>query len=104
MGTRECKHVGAIATPCTGEAGQTGDWRMVRPVIDHSKCLAVKANRPACFQCWAFCPEGVIKKEVGSEIDYVYCKGCGICMEVCPADAIELVPETEDRDGEAKGG
>lgn len=96
MGTRDCKHESAMASPCNGEAGTTGDWRSARPVVDQSKCLAVKAGRPACFQCWAFCPEGVIKKEIGSEIDLTYCKGCGICVEVCPADAISMVPETEE--------
>ncbi|MFP3162015.1 MAG: 4Fe-4S binding protein, partial [Acidilobus sp.] len=26
-------------------------------------------------------------------VDYEYCKGCGICAEVCPTHAIEMVPE-----------
>lgn len=94
MGTRECGHVGAVASPCIGEAGRTGDWRTMRPVVDKEKCLAVKADRPVCFQCWAYCPEGVIAREIGSPINYEYCKGCGICVEVCPAEAIRMVPET----------
>ncbi len=98
MGTRDCKHGSAVSTPCIGEAGRTGDWRTVRPVLDRSKCLAVKADRPACFQCWAFCPEAVIKKEIGSEIDLEYCKGCGICAEVCPTDAITMEPEPESEE------
>jgi pyruvate ferredoxin oxidoreductase delta subunit len=64
-------------------------------VIDLEKCLVVKTGKMVCMQCWAFCPEGVIKKEPGAGIDLRYCKGCGICAEVCPADAIEMVPETE---------
>ncbi|MCD6267417.1 MAG: 4Fe-4S binding protein, partial [Thermotogaceae bacterium] len=24
-----------------------------------------------------------------------YCKGCGLCANVCPAKAIEMKPETE---------
>ena len=27
------------------------------------------------------------------EIDYDYCKGCGICAAVCPKKAIEMVQE-----------
>ncbi|MEM0469142.1 MAG: 4Fe-4S binding protein, partial [Pyrobaculum sp.] len=27
-------------------------------------------------------------------IDYTYCKGCGICSDVCPAKAIEMVQES----------
>jgi len=26
-----------------------------------------------------------------AKIDYDYCKGCGICSEICPANAIEMV-------------
>jgi len=98
MGTRDCKHEASISSPCIGEAGDTGHWRTVRPVLDRSKCLAVKANKPICFQCWAYCPEGVIKKQIGCEIDLTYCKGCGICAEVCPADAITMEPETGEQD------
>ncbi|AKB45854.1 Pyruvate:ferredoxin oxidoreductase, delta subunit [Methanosarcina sp. Kolksee] len=27
------------------------------------------------------------------EYDYDYCKGCGICANECPADAIEMILE-----------
>lgn len=84
-----------MSWPCIGEAGRTGEWRSTRPEFDPSKCLAVKAGRPACFQCWAYCPEGVIKREAGPEVDLTYCKGCGICVEVCPSGAITMVPEPE---------
>jgi Pyruvate/2-oxoacid:ferredoxin oxidoreductase delta subunit len=29
-----------------------------------------------------------------AEIDYDLCKGCGICEDVCPVNAIKMVPET----------
>lgn len=43
--------------------------------------------------------EGVYKVgsrtyDVKYEIDYDYCKGCGICANECPTKAIEMVPET----------
>jgi pyruvate ferredoxin oxidoreductase delta subunit len=40
------------------------------------------------------CPDDSVKAENGKyEIDYDYCKGCGICAHECPADAIEMIPE-----------
>jgi pyruvate ferredoxin oxidoreductase delta subunit len=29
------------------------------------------------------------------DIDYDYCKGCGICANECPVDAIKMVEEVE---------
>lgn len=100
MGTRRCGHVSAMASPSIGEAGRTGQWRTSRPVVDHSKCVAAKAGKAVCFQCYVYCPEVVIAKRIPIEIDLDYCKGCGICVEVCRSGAISMVPETESGDGE----
>ena len=42
-----------------------------------------------------FCPEAVIwrKKDDSIDIDYDYCKGGGICANVCPVKAIKMVRE-----------
>ncbi len=42
-----------------------------------------------CDLCVAFCPEGVMRR-VGHDlvVDYEYCKGCGICVNECPRNAI----------------
>jgi len=41
-----------------------------------------------------YCPEGTIDVTDGKvSIDYGYCKGCGICANVCPVKAIEMVRE-----------
>ncbi len=52
----------------------------------------------ACDNCYGMCPDNaVIKLEPGGayayEIDYDYCKGCGVCAAECPCGAIEMVPE-----------
>jgi pyruvate ferredoxin oxidoreductase delta subunit len=93
MGTRDCQHICDESSPAVGEAGKTGDWRDSFPKIDREKCLPVRQNKPACFLCWLYCPEAVISKTVPVQIDMEYCKGCGICAEICPARAITMVSE-----------
>ena len=58
-----------------------------------------------CDNCLNFCPDVAISRKNGSgpvsypfyEINYDYCKGCGICAEECPRDAISLEEETKWR-------
>ncbi len=52
----------------------------------------------ACDNCYGVCPDNaVIKLEPGGsyqyEVDYDFCKGCGICAEECPCGAIKMEPE-----------
>ncbi|MCX7982860.1 MAG: 4Fe-4S binding protein [Syntrophales bacterium] len=86
-------NISAMCTLAVGEAGRTGDWRSFRPVIDHGKCIPSQKGRSACFLCWLYCPEGVVRAEIPITIDMEYCKGCGICAEECPAKAITMVKE-----------
>ena len=66
----------------------TGSWSLDRPVL-RDACTA-------CALCALFCPEGAIARTDGAmAVDYLYCKGCGICEVVCPvrnAIAMEEVP------------
>jgi 2-oxoacid:acceptor oxidoreductase gamma subunit (pyruvate/2-ketoisovalerate family)/2-oxoacid:acceptor oxidoreductase delta subunit (pyruvate/2-ketoisovalerate family) len=66
----------------------TGAWSLDRPV------LLEPCND--CALCALFCPEGAMTRTGGAmAIDYLYCKGCGICEVVCPvkgAIAMEAVP------------
>jgi len=91
--TRDCNEMTAMSWPCVGEAGRTGDWRTMRPVLDPEKCVASRKNKIVCMQCWMFCPDNVITRTAPPEINLEYCKGCGICAEVCPSDAIKMTPE-----------
>jgi len=56
--------------------------------MDKTKCTK-------CLLCWLYCPDAVIvrAKDGSVSINYDYCKGCGICAEVCPAKAITMVME-----------
>jgi len=49
-----------------------------------------------CDNCWHFCPDAAVIKKTGSyEIDYDYCKGCGICAQECPCGHIDMEAVTE---------
>ncbi len=82
-------------TPAVGEAGHTGEWRTVRPVLIEDKCLVVKSGKPTCHLCWLYCPENTVTRAIPPEFNLDYCKGCGICATECPTSAIEMVPEKE---------
>ncbi len=48
----------------------------------------------SCGNCWLFCPDAcVFSKNGGYDINYDYCKGCGICANECPVMAITMVVE-----------
>jgi pyruvate ferredoxin oxidoreductase gamma subunit len=73
----------------TSERTNTGLWRTLRPVIDYDRC-----NR-CSWVCSTFCPDSAIKVEPDHtpRIDYDHCKGCMVCVAVCPPHAIRAVPE-----------
>jgi len=65
----------------------TESWRVLKPVIDLSRCRR-------CWLCVEYCPEGVVMRSAeGPVIDYRFCKGCGVCANECPAKAIRMVRE-----------
>ncbi len=59
------------------------------------RCLSC-GNCFECDNCYGVCPDNaIVKLGAGEryEIDFDYCKGCGICVTECPCGAIELEPE-----------
>jgi len=69
---------------------ETGSWRTFRPVVDKETCIN-------CMRCWLLCPDSAIyaENEEMMGYDYMHCKGCGLCNEICPVDAIEMILESE---------
>lgn len=84
-----------ILGPCATElvAANTGNWRLVKPVVDMDKCVQ-------CGICARYCPCAVIDTDKNAktfQIDYKYCKGCGICANECPKQALNMVLEGGDK-------
>ena len=66
-------------------------------LFEARRCLSC-GNCFACDNCYGVCPDNaVVKLGPGApyayEIDYDFCKGCGICVAECPCGAIQMVPE-----------
>ena len=77
-----------LGTPSILAAGNadrraTGSWRVERPEIDRERCTR-------CGLCFVPYPDGSIAldDEGYPVIDYDHCKGCMICWQQCPVDAI----------------
>jgi pyruvate ferredoxin oxidoreductase gamma subunit len=75
---------------------RTGLWRTMRPVIELERC------RHCHWLCSTMCPDGAIlvRPDGAPEIDYEHCKGCMICVAVCPTHAIGAIPEAQARRAE----
>ncbi|HDO19758.1 MAG TPA: 4Fe-4S dicluster domain-containing protein [Thermoplasmatales archaeon] len=80
--------VTTISYPRKGAMGKTGSWRVFKPILNKERCVK-------CLRCWIFCPEGTItiKPDGSIDIDYEYCKGCGVCANVCAVKAITMERE-----------
>ncbi len=72
-----------------------GDWRVIKPVYNRDICID-------CQNCWVYCPDTSIisrdKKMIG--VDYDHCKGCGVCVEVCPTNPKSLLMFGENEKNE----
>ena len=73
------------------------DWRLEKPVFNKDYCID-------CQFCWIYCPDISIisrdKKMLGIDMDH--CKGCGICVEVCPTNPKSLLMFPEQADEETE--
>lgn len=81
--------IGAVL-PSIGstENTKTGGWRALQPVTDTGKCIN-------CHLCWVYCPDEsrIHTKDMKYDVNLDFCKGCGICAQICPVKCIEMVKE-----------
>jgi 2-oxoacid:acceptor oxidoreductase delta subunit (pyruvate/2-ketoisovalerate family) len=91
----------ATVRPKLEAARRTGTFDEVTGGLDASsalfearRCLSC-GNCFGCDNCYGACPDNAVIKAGpgGYEIDYDYCKGCGICAAECPCGAITMEPE-----------
>lgn len=77
--------------PATTWQHHTGRWKWSTPLYKKEKCIK-------CLRCWWSCPDAAI---VRLDDDYMrweldYCKGCGICADICPVSAIDMMEGARD--------
>jgi 2-oxoacid:acceptor oxidoreductase delta subunit (pyruvate/2-ketoisovalerate family) len=64
-------------------------------LFEARRCLSC-GNCFECDNCFGVCPDNAVIKlgpSLRYEIDYDFCKGCGMCVQECPCGAIDMVPE-----------
>jgi pyruvate ferredoxin oxidoreductase gamma subunit len=73
----------------TSVSARTGFLRTRRPELDRARC------HHCHWICSTFCPDGVIAADADGTpaIDFEHCKGCLVCVAVCPHHALDVVPE-----------
>ncbi len=63
-----------------------------KALLSASRCYSCGTCN-ACFNCYYFCPEGVVSvdaEQCTRTVDFAHCKGCGVCAAACPRNAIEM--------------
>lgn len=67
-------------------SASSAHWRVDKPVFNGEHCIS-------CMNCWLYCPDSsiMVRDEKVSSIDYVHCKGCGVCSSVCPTNPKSLL-------------
>lgn len=80
-------------SPNNSHTYTVADWRVEKPIFNDEHCIH-------CQFCWVYCPDTSIisADKKFSHVDYAHCKGCGICVQVCPTNPKSLLmfPERTD--------
>lgn len=68
-------------------------WRVEKPIFNSEHCIN-------CYFCWIYCPDSsiLVRDNEMKGIDFVHCKGCGVCSSVCPTNPKSLIMYDEHVD------
>lgn len=68
-------------------------WRVEKPIFNNEHCIN-------CYFCWIYCPDSsiLVRDNEMKGVDYVHCKGCGVCSSVCPTNPKSLIMFDEHTD------
>ncbi len=79
LGWREVEPGGQVMSPGTSVNYKTGDWSPRTMNWNPETCTN-------CLLCWTTCPDNcmIVEDEQMKGIDTFYCKGCGLCENICP--------------------
>lgn len=88
---KDIKNLGKKGVPYAVEEQkliERANWRTFKPVIDYSKCIK-------CGLCWLHCPDAAydVNKEGFPVCNGKVCKGCLLCVEICPVKCISVEQE-----------
>jgi len=92
LGWKEIPAGAIITRPASALDNKTGSWRAFRPIIDDAKCIN-------CSFCVPNCPDNAVPFVNGKRgpVNLDYCKGCGICAQLCPVKCIRMEEESKFR-------
>jgi 2-oxoacid:acceptor oxidoreductase delta subunit (pyruvate/2-ketoisovalerate family) len=84
----------AVQGACTAVSERVRSFEEVRAALPDSleahRCFSC-GKCTECDTCLIYCPEGIVRRQRGGyDIDYTFCKGCGICAVECPRSALEM--------------
>jgi NADPH-dependent glutamate synthase beta subunit-like oxidoreductase len=85
---RKLDHHKALGSFSEVNKGFTSDEAM----ISASRCFSCGTCN-YCYNCYFFCPEGVILLDPLHQtktVDLEHCKGCGTCAKVCPRYVVKM--------------
>jgi pyruvate ferredoxin oxidoreductase gamma subunit len=79
--------------PVGSDQVNTGSWGEWEILWDEETCTN-------CAQCWFICPDFATLRKLGDDgkyhmagIDFLHCKACQNCLNICPVQAISKRPK-----------